>query len=68
MITGFNQELPVKDSIIIKAKQLEIIKNLYKQDPSLAREFAIAALEYSFTGDVITDNDYLKSLIRESCN
>lgn len=68
MITGFNQELSVKDSIIIKAEQLEIIKNLYKQDPSLAREFAIAALEYSFTGDVITDNDYLKSLIRESCN
>lgn len=68
MITGFNQELPVKDSIVIKAEQLEIIKNLYKQDPSLAREFAIAALEYSFTGDVITDNDYLKSLIRESCN
>ena len=68
MITGFNQELPVKDFIIIKAEQLEIIKNLYKQDPSLAREFAIAALEYSFTGDVITDNDYLKSLIRESCN
>lgn len=68
MIIGFNQELPVKDSIVIKAEQLEIIKNLYKQDPSLAREFAIATLEYSFTGDVITDNDYLKSLIRESCN
>ena len=68
MITGFNQELPVKDSVVVTAEQLEIIKNLYKQDPSLVREFAIAALEYSFTGDVITDNNYLKSLIHRSCN
>lgn len=67
MIKEFNQDLPIKDCITITPEVLKTIQMLYKQrSPALAREFAIAALEYGFTGDIVTDNDELKALIKDT--
>lgn len=67
MIKGFKQDLPVKDYITITPEVLKTVQMLHKKrSPALAREFAIAALEYGFTGDIITDNDELKALIKDT--
>lgn len=55
MIKEFNDVLP-RDSAIIYASELEQIKKLFAEDPVLAGELAISAMELALTGQISSDN------------
>lgn len=55
MIKEFNDVYP-RDSAIIYASELEQIKKLFAEDPVLAGELAISAMELALTGQISSDN------------
>lgn len=55
MIKEFN-DVEARDSAIIYASELEQIKKLFAEDPVLAGELAISAMELALTGQISSDN------------
>lgn len=62
MINNF-KESEVRESALIYQSTLEQIKKLYKNDPNMAGELAISAIELALTGEISSDNPMIDVIL-----
>lgn len=67
MIKEFN-EVEAKKSGLVNRFALDEAKKVYEVYPELAGELAISALEYSLTGQISSDDYWIKSVIQQYKN
>ena len=62
MIESFN-DVEVRNSGVVYSSTLEQIKELYAMDPEQAGELAISAIELVLTGQISSDDFYIKMML-----
>lgn len=68
MIKELN-DVKINKTGIVNKSVLDVIKHTYDVYPDLAGELAISALEYALTGQVSTDDYWIKGIVYQGeCN
>lgn len=67
MIKVFN-DVKGKETGVVSKFALDEAKKVYEVYPELAGELAISALEYSLTGQISSDDYWVKSVIQQYKN
>lgn len=67
MIKAFN-DVKGKETGVVSKFALDEAKKVYEVYPELAGELAISALEYSLTGQISSDDYWVKSVIQQYKN
>ena len=68
MITQFKdyQEDEIRTSALVYRGTLNAIKELYEEDPKLAGELAISAIELVLTGDISSNSKIVRAMLAET--